>query len=132
MVKTQHMATAMRRDESKSTAIKLSGWGQQQRLEFIEFRLLWEGRLNRSDLIDFFGISRPQASLDLARYIEIAPQNIHYDRTEKTYLAARAFTPLLASAESSSYLDLLLAPKRPQANFVGWAPPIGLVKYPHR
>ena len=49
-------------------------WGQAQRLEFIEFRLYWEGKLNRRDLIDFFGISTPQASLDLARYMEFAPR----------------------------------------------------------
>ena len=25
-------------------------WGVEQRLEFIEFRLLWEGGVNRSDI----------------------------------------------------------------------------------
>ena len=47
---------------------KVARWGQERRLEFIDFRLYWEGRINRSDLIDFFGISVPQASLDLAKY----------------------------------------------------------------
>lgn len=111
---------------------RASNWGQQQRLEFIEFRLFWEGRLNRSDLIDFFGISLPQASLDLARYIEMAPRNILYDRQQKTYLAAGAFSPAIVSAEPAAYFDLLLAPKRSQANFLGWLPPMGLVEPPHR
>lgn len=58
-------------------------WGQERRLEFIDFRLLWEGRLNRADITEFFRISVPQASLDLAKYQEIAPGNMVYDRTQK-------------------------------------------------
>ena len=121
-----------KRAEAFHSSGRSSNWGQQQRLEFIEFRLFWEGRLNRSDLIDFFGISRPQASLDLARYIEMAPRNIRYDRQQKTYIAADSFSPAMISAEPAAYLDLLLAPKSSQANFLGWSPPIGLVEPPHR
>lgn len=126
------MGMAMYRNENKGVAVKPSNWGQQQRLEFIEFRLFWEGRLNRSDLIEFFGISRPQASLDVARYIEIAPENITYDRTQKTYLANRNFKPVLAPADSSAYLDLLLSSNRSLTNFLGCSPPVEVVKYPNR
>jgi hypothetical protein len=35
-------------------------WGTEQRLEFIEFRLFWEGGLNRSDITEQFGVSIPQ------------------------------------------------------------------------
>ncbi|WP_348525014.1 hypothetical protein [Pararhodobacter sp. SW119] len=42
-------------------------WGIEQRLEFIEFRLFWEGHVNRSDLMDQFGVSVNQASTDLNR-----------------------------------------------------------------
>ena len=126
------MAMAMSRNGSKASSENPSNWGQQQRLEFIEFRLFWEGRLNRSDLMEFFGISRPQASLDLARYIEAAPQNITYDKKQKTYLANRRFKPVLAPDESSAYLGMLLASHGPQASFVGSMPPLGVVIYPHR
>jgi hypothetical protein len=34
-------------------------WGVERRLEFIEFRLFWEGGVNRSDIIDMFGVSSP-------------------------------------------------------------------------
>ena len=37
-------------------------WGVERRLEFIEFRLFWEGGVNRADLIEMFGVSVPQAS----------------------------------------------------------------------
>jgi hypothetical protein len=32
-------------------------WGVEQRLEFIEFRLFWEGHVNRSDVMTQFGLS---------------------------------------------------------------------------
>ena len=47
-------------------------------LEFIDFRLFWEGRIIRSDLTDQFGISAPQASTDLARYQELVATNLTY------------------------------------------------------
>ena len=45
-------------------------WGVERRLEFIEFRLFWEGGVNRSDIIDTFDVSVPQASKDLTLYQE--------------------------------------------------------------
>jgi hypothetical protein len=51
--------------------VRTGHWGQERRLEFIDFRLLWEGRLNRADITTFFRISVPQASLDLAKYQEL-------------------------------------------------------------
>ena len=44
-------------------------WGVERRYEFIEFRLYWQGRINRSDLMEVFGISVQQASKDLSNYI---------------------------------------------------------------
>ncbi len=123
------MGTATPRDRQKPS--RQTRWGQQQRLEFIEFRLLWEGRLNRSDLMEFFGISLPQSSLDLARYIESAPENIYYDRGEKAYFPSACFKPVMTSVGSMAYLDLLTLPE-PQANFIGWRPDVGLVSHPNR
>jgi len=122
----------MRNGNGKRGTERPSKWGPGQRLEFIEFRLFWEGRLNRADLIEFFGISTPQASLDLARYMEVAPQNITYDKKLKAYLPTRRFKPVISSPESATYLDLLLAPDRPLSHFLGWVPPLGLLKYPNR
>lgn len=111
-------------------------WGQQRRLEFIDFRLYWEGRINRADLTEHFGISVPQASLDLARYQEIVPQNLIYERREKVYLATSEFKPVLAPGHSDSYLDQLLAVASgtlaKDTVFIGWAPPTDLVRAPHR
>ena len=45
-------------------------WSVEQKLQFIEFRLFWEGHVNRADLMDTFGVSLNQASGDLNRYID--------------------------------------------------------------
>lgn len=84
-------------------------WSQERRLEFIDFRLRWDGRLNRSDLTDFFGISIPQASLDISRYGELAPANMEYDRSARVYLASAAFRPIYTSSSPQHFLDALLA-----------------------
>lgn len=115
---------------------KATRWGQQRRLEFIDFRLYWEGRINRADLTKHFGISVPQASLDLARYQEVAPLNLTYEGSEKVYLATPEFKPALAPEHADSYLDQLLAVASgtlaKDTVFIGWAPPTDLVRAPHR
>ena len=70
---------------------RTGNWGQDRRLEFIDFRLLWEGRLNRADITGFFGISVPQASLDLAKYQELAPDNVSYERNQNSYITNTCF-----------------------------------------
>lgn len=35
-------------------------WSVEQKLQFIEFRLFWEGHVNRADLMDTFGVSLNQ------------------------------------------------------------------------
>ncbi|MGH8250080.1 MAG: helix-turn-helix transcriptional regulator [Steroidobacteraceae bacterium] len=82
-------------------------WGVEQRLEFIEFRLFWEGVINRSDLVEKFGVSVPQASNDLRRYQEIAPRNIDYDKSGKRYVSGFAFKPVLSEPSATQYLAQL-------------------------
>jgi hypothetical protein len=65
-------------------------WTLNRRLEFVEWKLFWEGRLNRNDLEETFGISQPQASVDLRQYRDAAPDNIEYNATEKAYLPGKA------------------------------------------
>ena len=83
-------------------------WSTERRLEFIEFRLFWEGRVNRSDLIDFFGISVPQASADLGRYQEVANRNLVYDKRAKSYLVRlEEFKPVFLELDAQRYLAQL-------------------------
>ncbi len=47
-------------------------WGVERQLEFIEFRLFWEGHVNRGDLMSAFAVSANQAPTDLNRNIGMA------------------------------------------------------------
>lgn len=80
-------------------------WGVEQKLQFIEFRLFWEGHVNRGDLIDKFGISQNQASGDLNRYIALAPDNMIYDKSGKTYVRSSSFSPLFLKPDATQYLS---------------------------
>jgi hypothetical protein len=82
-------------------------WGVEQRLEFIEFRLFWEGHVNRGDLMSTFGVSVNQASTDLNRYIGMAPENMQYDKSARAYVRGAAFAPLYLKPDASRYLAQL-------------------------
>lgn len=84
-------------------------WGVEKRLEFIEFRLFWEGGINRADIIEHFGVSVPQASKDLTLYEEKARGNLLYDKSKKRYLAGKNFKPVFMEPRSDAYLNQLQA-----------------------
>jgi len=111
-------------------------WGQERRLEFIEFRLQWEGKVNRTDLVNFFSISTPQASLDFARYRELAPTNAVYDVLQKTYVASESFKPVLVRDTAEDYLTRLWSVSTgalsTNSSFLGWTPNTGIVRDPAR
>lgn len=113
-----------------------SKWNQERRLEFIDYRLCWSGHINRSDLVTFFGISIPQSSLDLSRYIEMAPNNLEYDRHTKVYIKTSKYKPLYSICEPNSYLnDILLNATgnlNPNHNYLEKAPNIACFMPPKR
>ncbi|RWD48641.1 MAG: transcriptional regulator [Mesorhizobium sp.] len=82
-------------------------WGVEQRLEFIEFRLFWEGSINRADIKQCFGVSIPQASKDLTLYQERAPGNMDYDNRSKCYVAADKFVLRFLDPDPYVYLAQL-------------------------
>ncbi|HLV59844.1 MAG TPA: hypothetical protein VKY51_00415, partial [Fredinandcohnia sp.] len=82
-------------------------WGIERRLEFIEFRLFWDGHVNRSDLMAAFGISINQASADLNRYLGMAPGNMVYDKSARTYVRGDRFEPLFLRPDPARYLSQL-------------------------
>lgn len=84
-------------------------WGPEQRLEFVEFLLFWEGALNRSAITERFGVSVPQASNDLAAYRELAPENLEYDASAKRYVATATFRPRFLKPNPDRFLAQLKA-----------------------
>lgn len=111
-------------------------WGVEKRLEFIEFRLFWEGGINRADIVDQFGVSVPQASKDLTLYEEKAPGNLVYDKSAKRYRAAKAFKTVFMQPNASAYLahlrDLNGAPAGPTEVWLASAPEHDALPIPHR
>ncbi|QYW02189.1 hypothetical protein CPT_Sonora_088 [Stenotrophomonas phage Sonora] len=63
----------------------------EQRLRLIDFLLANYGSVGRPQLMDYFGISTPQASDDLSEYRKLAPNNMVYDATLKAYVAGPEF-----------------------------------------
>ena len=58
----------------------------EQRLRFIDFLIHQYSKANRSALVDYFGISTPQATKDFKMYMKKAPDNIRYCHSDKAYL----------------------------------------------
>jgi hypothetical protein len=68
----------------------------EQRLRFIDFLVHHYGSINREALTDYYGISVPQASHDIGEYVRLAPANITYDKSQKTYLKTAQFVRVWA------------------------------------
>lgn len=111
-------------------------WSQERRLQFIDFRLQWERRINRKDVTDFFKISVPQASADISRYSDLAPDNLVYDTSSRTYIATAKFAPRFESSGPKQYLSQLLALERrivaDDQTFLLSRPPVESVPLPSR
>lgn len=111
-------------------------WGAEQRLEFIEFQLFWEGVINRSDITARFGVSVPQASNDLTLYRELAPGNLEYDPSAKRYVTTPGFAPRFLKPNPDRYLAQLMAVADGIMAFsdtwMSTAPSIGVLPIPGR
>lgn len=111
-------------------------WGQARRLAFIDARLQFDGRINRKDLIEFFGISVPQASADIGEYLSAAPQNAVYDPSVRSYLATPAFQAVSGRSSALHYLFELYGLARgaiaADECFAGYVPSTGIVSSPSR
>jgi len=111
-------------------------WSQERRLQFIDFRLQWDGRINRKDVTGFFNISVPQASADIGLYTELAPGNLEYDKSSRTYTVTSDFKPYFESTGPRQYLSQLLSLERNILSsdqvFMSFGPPIASVPLPTR
>jgi hypothetical protein len=111
-------------------------WGVERRLEFIEFRIFWEGGVRRADLISTFGVSEPQASKDLTLYQEMAPGNMVYDKVSKRYVAASGFAPVFLKQGPADYFIRLRSIgeglSEPGETWLGAPPEVDVVLTPAR
>lgn len=89
--------------------VKQLNWGAERRNAFIEFRVFWHGRINRADLMEKFGISLQQASLDLSGYADRLKRNLVYDKSQRAYVRGRNFKPRYSTPSAEDYLAQLRA-----------------------
>lgn len=111
-------------------------WPVEQRYAFIEYRLYWEGRLNRGDLVQWFGLSTQQASIDINSYIDRAARNLVYDKSLRTYRRGVRFKPQFYTPSAETYLAELRARDRgwvkASETWIGEMPPLGCAPSPVR
>lgn len=111
-------------------------WSVAQRLEFIEFRLVWEGWINRSDIAERFGVTVHQATADLALYEGLTTNNLTYDRMAKRFVPSPTFEPRFLRTLADRQLLQLAAIGGdlidPTETWFGELPPISVVAVPHR
>jgi len=67
---------------------------QRERLTYLEFRLYFMGEIGRPDLSARFGVAPAGATRDIAMYRELAPRNIDFDNSSKTYRISGEFAPI--------------------------------------
>lgn len=77
-------------------------------------RLMWidgvvenDGEINRREISQAFGISIPQASADLRRYMELNPGRIAYDLSGKRYVQVEGTRPLYKPAQQEAAAEVV-------------------------
>lgn len=71
---------------------------QRERLTYLEFRLYFMGEIGRPDLSARFGVAPAGATRDIAMYRELAPKNIDFHNSSKTYRISSQFVPIFEHA----------------------------------
>jgi hypothetical protein len=79
-------------DSVVSDEAKPMTYAVQLRIRMIDFLFAQYGWMHREAIMDYFGVSIAQASLDIKTYMNIAPQNIVYNLNAKRYEATQNFT----------------------------------------
>ena len=80
--------------EQRHKALSELSQAQRERLSHIDFRLMYLGVMQRSDLIQRFGMKEAAATRDIALYRKLAPDNLIYDTKERAYFYNEDFVPL--------------------------------------
>jgi hypothetical protein len=63
----------------------------EQRLRFIDFLLSQYGHVNRSAIMDYFGIGAATATRDFKAYKGLCKDNVIYDDVDKSYHRSNRF-----------------------------------------
>ncbi|WP_417585453.1 helix-turn-helix transcriptional regulator [Nitrincola sp.] len=78
---------------------------EQQRYWLIELLAWWEGRVNTSDLVREFHISRQSASKSINHYLALNPDSLIYNTHLKAYQPSNTFQPHYLKNDVAEYLE---------------------------
>lgn len=78
-------------DDTQDYNLPFTNRAQTERLRFIDFMLDNTGIFKRRFLMDYFGLSQPQATLDLRLYRKLAPENLRQDLSTRCYRSTPEF-----------------------------------------
>ena len=79
---------------------------QRQRLQYIDFRLMFTGELTRQEIVQRFALGLAAASRDITLYKTYCPNNMHYDNAQKKYSITADFTPLFEHNPKETLMKL--------------------------
>lgn len=79
-------------------------WQRKERLRFIDAKLFWTGTIRRDDICRVFELHTTNASKDIKLYIELAENNLSYDRKAKVYRTTPEFEPISRQHKTSDLL----------------------------
>jgi hypothetical protein len=79
-----------------------------ERLRFIDARLFWDARINRSDLINEFAVSPAQSAADFREYLAQSPNGVRYDTRAKAYVTTNQFKPVFGKPDARAELERFL------------------------
>jgi len=80
---------------------------QNDRLRYIDMRLRYLGSVQRQDVVSRFGIQTAAATRDTAQYKTLAPDNVNYAPTSKSYQRGAHFSPLFPNVSAEEVLEFL-------------------------
>ncbi|MFN3881648.1 MAG: helix-turn-helix transcriptional regulator [Nitrincola lacisaponensis] len=78
---------------------------EQQRFWLIELLAWWEGRINTSDLVREFRISRQSASKSIQHYLTRHPRSLEYNPHLKSYQPTAHLQPHSLTGDVTEYLE---------------------------
>jgi hypothetical protein len=94
------------RHSSMGNITNPQSYSARERLSFLERLAYWRGWVRRSDLVERFGVSVPQASADIAAYNKSNPRALRYDSSAKRYEGAPNMQCVLGAPDLGDGLTL--------------------------
>ena len=81
-------------------------YSQKQRLAYIDFKLLFIGRVTRNEVVTKFEKGMSGATADLNMYKELCPDNMFYDNKQRMYIQSDTFKPLFTHDPRKTLIKL--------------------------